>query len=195
MNSKKNYMDYVNENIDINQQWEIKNDFILGIPSLTGDNRDYGSEMSELEKIFYLSMYHYINPVFNEYSYSNKDNRLILSTYSDCEPWFRTYYQMERKYPVKPLIRYQYKCGKYKIDFAIIRKNCKIAIELDGFKWHDRDKKQFAYERERQNFLVGKGFIVLRYTWKSVTKNMDQVAREILAHIEKGIKKNYKEIK
>ena len=29
MNSKKNYMDYVNENIDINQQWEIKNDFIL----------------------------------------------------------------------------------------------------------------------------------------------------------------------
>jgi very-short-patch-repair endonuclease len=176
LNNKKHYSQYVAENIDLEYQWINDTDMLMDAPYRGKKARMYSTKMSELEKIFFLSMYYYINtpPFRNDYT-----------------DWMSTFY-LEYKHTgkaSKPLLRFQYKCGKYKIDFAIIRKYCKIAIELDGFKWHDRNKDQFAYERERQNYLVSKGFIVLRYTWQAVTKDWLSVQCEIMKTIEKELNK------
>ena len=80
---------------------------------------------------------------------------------------------------VRPILRPQYKIGKYRVDFAIVQERIKVAIELDGFAWHDRNKIQFRAERERQNYLIGKGWFVLRYTWDQVTKSFESVYDEI----------------
>jgi very-short-patch-repair endonuclease len=77
------------------------------------------------------------------------------------------------------MLRPQYKVGAYRIDFAIIQKPIKIAIELDGFAYHDRDKEQFQRERKRQNFITSQGFKILRYTWSDVCDRFEDVYDEI----------------
>jgi very-short-patch-repair endonuclease len=104
--------------------------------------------------------------------------------------FFIQYILIKKAFPAKNdylknlILRPQYKVGKYRIDFAIIKKNIKIAIELDGFAYHDKTKKQFISDRERQNHLVKKGFTVLRYTWDEVTNNCIGIYNDILNLVE-----------
>jgi very-short-patch-repair endonuclease len=78
-------------------------------------------------------------------------------------------------------IIHHYKIDDYIIDFVIQTKDKKlnIAIEIDGFTYHDRNEKQFTYERQRQNNLVNKGYKILRYTYTDILKNINKCILDI----------------
>ncbi|MBI5100175.1 MAG: DEAD/DEAH box helicase [Nitrospirae bacterium] len=61
-----------------------------------------------------------------------------------------------------------------KIDFAIITNNTKIAIELDGYTYHAREKvgrDKFDDDLQRQNELILDNWKVIRFSWDQVQKN------------------------
>ncbi|WLT30887.1 DUF559 domain-containing protein [Geothrix sp. PMB-07] len=59
-------------------------------------------------------------------------------------------------------------CGsvKYKPDFVVIQKEtgAKVIIECDGFSYHDRNSKQFEYERRRERELQRLGYRIYRFS-------------------------------
>ena len=58
----------------------------------------------------------------------------------------------------------------YKIDFGLIGESeKKYAIELDGYTYH-KDHATFNSDRERNNYLVTKGWQVIHFTYKDVTQ-------------------------
>lgn len=67
------------------------------------------------------------------------------------------------------------------IDFA--SPELKIAIEVDGRAFHS-DRRSFEQDRARQNKLVIRGWVVLRFTWERIVNDPDGVVAEILAVIE-----------
>jgi very-short-patch-repair endonuclease len=71
-----------------------------------------------------------------------------------------------------------------RVDFAYPDR--KIAIEVDGFGIHGTPAALSA-DLERQNRLVALGWIVLRFTWKQVVKQPDQVARTLLVTLARGM--------
>lgn len=66
------------------------------------------------------------------------------------------------------------------IDFA--DPELKIAIEVDGRAFHS-DRRSFERDRERQNMLVIRGWIVLRFTWERLVNDPEGVVAEIRAVI------------
>lgn len=56
----------------------------------------------------------------------------------------------------------------------------KIAIEVDGWAWHSSPEK-FQRDRERQNLLIGAGWLVLRFTWSDLNGRMAAVIDQIRA--------------
>ena len=60
------------------------------------------------------------------------------------------------------LIR-QYGVGKYKLDFAYLQDNLKVAIEIDGSKFH-RTTEQLNNDYKRERFLLLQGYTVVRFT-------------------------------
>lgn len=66
-------------------------------------------------------------------------------------------------------------CG-YEIDVAFGPE--RVAIEVDGWAWH-RDAHRHRRDTERQNVLVNAGWLVLRFTWHTLTEAPDGVLRQI----------------
>ncbi|GEM_PF-3135822 len=83
----------------------------------------------------------------------------------------------------------QHKVGKYRIDFAIPDK--KIAIELDGHEYH-KTKYQRTNDAQRDRWLFGEGWQVLRFTGTEIYKNLDGCIDEIcqLCQIERLTKQS-----
>lgn len=68
------------------------------------------------------------------------------------------------------------------IDFAHL--DLRIAIEVDGRAFHS-DRRSFERDRARQNDLVLRGWLVLRFTWEQITTKPEWVIaeiREAIAH-------------
>lgn len=64
------------------------------------------------------------------------------------------------------------------IDFADT--GLMIAIEVDGRAFHS-DRRSFERDRERQNMLTLRGWVVLRFTWERIVNDPDGVIAEIEA--------------
>lgn len=64
------------------------------------------------------------------------------------------------------------------IDFADPR--LMIAIEVDGRAFHS-DRRSFERDRARQNSLVLRGWIILRFTWERLVNDPEGVIAEIRA--------------
>ncbi len=62
------------------------------------------------------------------------------------------------------------------IDFAHV--DLGIAIEVDGRAFHS-DQRSFERDRARQNDLVLRGWLVLRFTWEQITTRPEWVTAEI----------------
>jgi very-short-patch-repair endonuclease len=62
------------------------------------------------------------------------------------------------------------------IDFAYVPQ--KIAIELDGFRFH-RDWGVFHRDRRRANALTNLGWRVLRFTWPMVTEDPGYIVKTV----------------
>ena len=79
-----------------------------------------------------------------------------------------------------PMPRFQYVCGRWRIDFAY--PDLLIAIEVDGYRARST-RRRFQGDLDRQNALVGLGWTVLRFTWNDVVKRPDHVAGVIRREI------------
>jgi very-short-patch-repair endonuclease len=66
--------------------------------------------------------------------------------------------------------------GGYVVDFAF--RGSKVAIEIDGFAFHS-DPEAFRTDRERQNYLILRGWTVLRFTWQDLIENPERVVAEV----------------
>ena len=66
------------------------------------------------------------------------------------------------------------------IDFA--HEGLRIAIEVDGRAFHS-DRQAFERDRVRQNLLVARGWLVLRFTWEQITQRPEQVLAAIDAAV------------
>ncbi len=67
----------------------------------------------------------------------------------------------------------QYKVGHYRIDLAI--PSLKIAVEIDGFAYH-ADRIAFDADKNRQNYIVARGWTVLRFT---ATQSNDEIRSQL----------------
>lgn len=85
------------------------------------------------------------------------------------------------------VIRPQVQIGSFRVDFVVSQVGLgpekfgrPIVVELDGHAFHDKDKKQRAYEKARDRFLVKEGYRVLHFTGSEVTADPHKVAFEVL---------------
>lgn len=81
----------------------------------------------------------------------------------------------------------QARVGKYRVDFVLQQSRCvpdehypAVIVELDGHDFHDKDKRQRAYEKSRDRFLVREGYRVLHFTGSEVVKDPFACAHEAL---------------
>lgn len=82
----------------------------------------------------------------------------------------------------------QAKVAKYRVDFIVDRvapygmtSGVPVIVELDGHAFHDKDKKQRAYEKSRDRFLVKEGYRLLHYTGSEIFADPFKVAHEVLS--------------
>lgn len=71
---------------------------------------------------------------------------------------------------------------RYVLDFAF--PELLIAVEIDGFAFH-HDPVRFQRDRQRQNALVGAGWLVLRFTWHDLVDQPDLVVADVQAAIRR----------
>lgn len=62
-------------------------------------------------------------------------------------------------------------CFSEKAIFTVPSPN--IGVEIDGHVWHEKTKEQAQYHKERERFLISKGWKLYRYTGAEVYKNPD----------------------
>jgi very-short-patch-repair endonuclease len=79
-------------------------------------------------------------------------------------------------------VRIQVSIGAYRVDMLI---GDRLIIELDGQRWHDT-ASTFESDRRRDAALVAAGFIVLRFSFRRVMNEWDQVEQQILALVRRG---------
>jgi len=70
--------------------------------------------------------------------------------------------------------------GPYYCDFACI--SAKLVIEADGSQ--HGTKRSLIYDSKRDDFLRGRGFMVLRFSNKDILTNIDNVVGKIMEHID-----------
>lgn len=85
-------------------------------------------------------------------------------------------------------LRPQVFVGKYRVDFVASKtphfeqQRCSpVVVELDGHDFHDKDKKQRAYEKARDRFLVKQGYRVVHYTGSEIVADPFKAAHEVLS--------------
>lgn len=74
----------------------------------------------------------------------------------------------------------QYKVGRYRLDFAIPSQ--KICIEADGKAYHS-SPKQKAHDRKRDAYLKDKGWTVLRFTGRSIYRDLPGVVKKVKEYL------------
>jgi very-short-patch-repair endonuclease len=60
----------------------------------------------------------------------------------------------------------------------------KIAIEADGYEWHEGRKSSWDHDRERDRLLKQQGWKVLRFSWEEIYFHRDYVVAEIRKAME-----------
>lgn len=79
----------------------------------------------------------------------------------------------------KEIYDFTYK-RNYKIDFVIEHKGKKIAIETDGYNFHNpKTKEEFEYQEERTNEITRQGYELIRYSHDKIKYHPAQVRKEL----------------
>lgn len=71
----------------------------------------------------------------------------------------------------------------HEIDFVWRRQ--RLAVELDSYGFH-RGQEMFEKDLARNNRIWANGWVLLRYTWRRVTKEPDRVIDEVRAALSAG---------
>ena len=87
-------------------------------------------------------------------------------------------------------IKPQVSLGQYRVDFVVayiaedgVRAPRTVVVELDGHAFHDKDKAQRSYEKQRDRDLIALGYAPLHFTGSDVTANPFGVAFEVLEFV------------
>lgn len=74
----------------------------------------------------------------------------------------------------------QYEIGCYRADFAVFAGDVKIAVECDGFAYHDATKEKATKDKQRERRLIMSGFTVVRFSAIEVMESAPACASEVL---------------
>jgi hypothetical protein len=67
----------------------------------------------------------------------------------------------------------------YELDFAYLQE--RVAIECDGWEHHGLDRQGFEADRARDAALTAAGWVVLRFSWRQITRRPAWVAEIVKA--------------
>ena len=81
---------------------------------------------------------------------------------------------LEQEYPIQ--------CGRKTYFADFYEPSCKIVIELDGYNYHEKDKKQIEKDKKRERDLVMSGYKILRFTGGEIRRNPTKVLTEIYSN-------------
>ena len=179
MQLEKNVEDYLNERANILSNGifaDFTSEFIERVEG-TYDGTD-NKIISPVEQLFLI-----------EWSFKRSVNATLL--YQDFDRLFELFPQYSGS-----------NTGKYRIDFVIsfvsavvnsidskyykyendIFKNVNeplLGIEIDGHIWHEKTKTQVRKDKERERFLISKGWKLLRYTGSEIFNNVSKCVDEV----------------
>jgi very-short-patch-repair endonuclease len=78
-----------------------------------------------------------------------------------------------------PPVQFHVPIGRYTVDFVVVG-SC-VVIECDGWGPHVLDRANWERDRARDAELAALGFVVLRVTYRDITRRGEQTARRIRA--------------
>jgi very-short-patch-repair endonuclease len=90
-----------------------------------------------------------------------------------------------KKYKIGLQFCPQFKVGSYKVDFLVkyykvsIKSIKEVIVECDSQQFHERNEEERRKEKERERFLVLKGYKIFRFTGKEIIQNTKKVCDEI----------------
>lgn len=87
---------------------------------------------------------------------------------------------------LKPMLEQEYPISHLHVDFAIPQ--FKIAIELDGLQYHDRNLLQKTQDKKRDRFLVSEGWKIYRFDGPTVCANFSAIYVVLLKECQKQFK-------
>lgn len=84
--------------------------------------------------------------------------------------WWPAFGQFRHLHPEYEV--YDFKDGSRFLDFAYIRPNMRLAIEIDGYGAHSRNqsRSQFSDQWVRQNHLIIDGWSILRFSFDDINE-------------------------
>lgn len=83
------------------------------------------------------------------------------------------------------LLEPQEEIGPYKVDFGLMMQcqitfECpRLAIEIDGHEWHEKNKEQAASDKRRDRELLARDVSVMRFTGSEVYRNPRACVEEV----------------
>lgn len=119
--------------------------------------------------------------------------------------WFLEYYKDFVLYP-------QHQIGRYRTDFMlrpwdhfdslIIKVPLPIlrelygrlplyAIEIDGFKWHDKTRQQAEDDRKRERIIQEHGYTVVRFAAREVLRDPESCTKVMHDRARKDVQRIY----
>lgn len=99
-------------------------------------------------------------------------------------------------------IKPQYRIGRYRVDFlvtlekrihnnrlarTILDKPMDVIVECDSQEWHERSERERRKEKQRDRYLISKGYRVFHYTGKEITDDALKPADEVIRFILRDI--------
>lgn len=70
-------------------------------------------------------------------------------------------------------------CGKYLVDVMAKRGRVELAIEIDGFEFHNATRSQVAADYYRARRLLCAGFVVIRFTASEAMSRVTECWRDV----------------
>ena len=74
-----------------------------------------------------------------------------------------------------------------RIDFGLITKENKYALEVDGYNYHALEKvgpERHSDELQRQNDLVNAGYKVIRFSWQQIKNHTSKCAEQLKEYLK-----------
>lgn len=70
--------------------------------------------------------------------------------------------------------------GEYSIDLALCGTGLQLAIECDGHDFHERTKEQARHDKQRDRYLIAKGWTVIRFTGSEIWADPIRCAYQVI---------------
>jgi very-short-patch-repair endonuclease len=91
-------------------------------------------------------------------------------------------HRLVRTYKLPP-VEFHPLVGGYEVDFRVIGTN--IILECDGWETHGRNRRRFEMDRSRDANLIALGNVVVRFTYRAITRRAAKEAERIRAVVRR----------